>query len=69
MVKYLVKNKNIQINKQNNDGDTPLHFASYYNNREIIIDLINNGANMDILNYEDPPIKAFPDDQRYITYQ
>ena len=69
MVEYLVKNKNIQINKQNYDGDTPLHFASDNNNREIIIDLINNGADMNISNLEDPPIIALPVNKRSQTYQ
>jgi len=48
-VKELISQK-VDVNIENNDGDTPLTIACYFNNKRIIEMLINSGANVDVKN-------------------
>jgi len=42
----LINNKNINVNEQDKDGDTPLHIAVFLCNIQIVSILLNNNANL-----------------------
>ncbi|KAF0717784.1 Aste57867_2101 [Aphanomyces stellatus] len=46
----LLQYKGIEINKSNNDGMTPLHEAAKHNHLDIVILLMNSGANPHVVN-------------------
>ena len=49
------------INKQDNDGDTPLHFAAGENNHQTIKQLLDLGCDVNIKNNDD----ELPDEDYY----
>ncbi|CAH1156122.1 unnamed protein product [Phaedon cochleariae] len=65
ILKYLLSNEDIIINRRNFLGQTPLFLAVKYGHIELTKCLIDNGANVNISNYEDiTPLHAsvhYPD--------
>jgi ankyrin repeat protein len=51
IVKKLLEN-NANVNIQNNQGNTPLHQATWRNHPEIVKMLLNAGARVDVRNQE-----------------
>ena len=45
-MKYLVKEKGADVNKENNNGQTPLFSVCTYGNSEIVKYLVEHGANV-----------------------
>ncbi|ORY16673.1 ankyrin, partial [Neocallimastix californiae] len=50
IINYLIKNAKVDINFKDKNGNTPLLMASYFRNNEIILKLIENGADPNIQN-------------------
>ncbi|OUM57241.1 hypothetical protein PIROE2DRAFT_33019, partial [Piromyces sp. E2] len=46
IVKYIIDH-GADINKENNDGETPLHFACTNGNENTVKYLVGHGANID----------------------
>ena len=44
IINYLIKNTKIDINSKDKNGNTPLLMACYFRNNEIILKLLENGA-------------------------
>ena len=49
MVLALIKG-GADINNIDNEGNTPLHIASYWNNEKIVKLLVDNGASLNVKN-------------------
>jgi ankyrin repeat protein len=49
-IKYLIDNKKINLNKQDEDGYTPLMYVCKYNNFELVKYLVEHGAKVNITN-------------------
>jgi len=64
LVKYFI-DKGANINKKNNDGNTPLHIALKQKNMEIIGILLKNKAKLDIPNNDgDIPFEFFDSEMK-----
>ena len=60
--RYFSKGCFVNINKQNNDGNTPLHLASKHWTKNIIKALLKFGADLSIRNNENKyPLKRVPE--------
>ena len=49
MIEYLLKN-GVIIDNCDNKGDTPLHWACFYNQKKSVKKLLNKGANLQAKN-------------------
>jgi ankyrin repeat protein len=50
LIDILVETPSFKINEKGNEGNTPLHFASARDNKNIVVKLLENGANVNIEN-------------------
>lgn len=66
IIKYLVDNS-ADINAKADDGQTPMHIASFYDHEEVVKFLILKGANIEATdNYGSTPLHAAIDAHRNI---
>lgn len=50
LVKSMIKHRAVKINHTNKNGDTALHFAIYYDNPQVVLTLLEYGADVNLKN-------------------
>jgi len=68
-VRFMLKNTNINYNKMNRRGKTPLHIAIFKSNKSIIELFIASGVNLDIKDGAETSILDFIHSHLYIYYK